>query len=524
MSTYMKASFITCLLLAFCAPSIVFAQSKAAISTKKNVDGRIVYESRIIELNGTEDINDILKEMGVVDSNGALIPGNEFQINVMPSDQANESINLEQPFKTLPPMAPIKPFEPAMESVAYLGVMAKNDIYRNVSCVQITEVIESSPAEDKIHVGDLIYKIEDTPITSHKDLVDCIHSKKPGEEVKIFIYRYGKKKTLKLTLGEKKQEVNAPFRAMPDISYFFSPDSILLISPFDNKKNCDSTKVCQPFSWEEEGFETKETPFLGVTPADENASRGVRIGSVIEGSCAEKMGLQEGDIILELNGAAVANFDDLKSDIMAIAPGSVVEILIERDGKEKVLEGELGSKSSSTQDDFRIFHDFKGMDENGNLNYDFELDMNVEELEQHLDEMMRDLNDMLNEGANELQIMIDPYLNDEPGKINVGELSDSDIMKIEGIDLTLRQLQFSAFTFIPNNENQTVRISFETSARGDLEIALFDSNGSKVHVERRSSFSGIFGKTLSLSNYPKGEYVLMIKVGEEQFLKKITKE
>lgn len=520
----MKASFITCLLLAICAPCLVFAQSKAAISTKKNINGRVVYESRIIELNGTEDINSILKEMGVLDETGSLIPGNEFQINVMPSEQNEESFDLEQPFKTLPPMAPIQPFEPTVETVAYLGVMAKNDLYRNMSCVQITEVVETSPAENKIHVGDLIYKIDDTSIATHTDLVEFIHSKKPGDEVKIYIYRYGKKKTLKLTLGEKKQEVYTPFRGMPDMSYFMSPDSILLISPFDNKKKCDSTKVCQPFSWQEEGFETKETPFLGVTPAEENASKGVKIGSVIEGSCAEKMGLLEGDIILELNGAAVSNFDDLKADVMAISPGSTVEVLIERDGKEKLLEGELGSKSSSTQDDFRIFHEFKGMDENGNLNYDFELDMNVEELEQHLEEMMRDFNNMMNEGANELQIMIDPYLSEEPGKINVGELSDSDILKIEGINPMLEQLQFSSFTFIPNNENQTVKISFETDARGDLEIALFDSNGSKVHVERRSSFSRIFGKTLSLGNYPKGEYVLLIKVGDNQFLKKITKE
>ncbi len=520
----MKASFLTCLFLALCAPALVFAQSKAAISTKKNVDGRIVYESRIIELNGTEDINDILKEMGVVDKNGTLIPGNEFQINVMPSEEMDGSNSLERPFKTLPPMAPIRPFEPGTETTAFLGVMARNDLYKNSECVQITKIIESSPAENVIHVGDLIYKIDDTPIASHSDLVDFIHSKKPGDEVKIYLYRDGKKKSIKLTLGEKKQEVSTPFIGIPDMSYFFSPDSILLISPFDNKKNCDSTKICQPFSWEEEGFETRETPFLGVTPSEENTPKGVRVGSVIEGSCAEKMGLQEGDIILELNGAAVASFDDLKADIMAINPGSKVEILIERDGKEKLLEGELGSKSSSTQDDFRIFHDFKGMDENGNLNYDFELDMNVEELERHLEEMMRDLNNTLDEGANELQIMIDPYLNAEPGKLNVEELSDSDISQIEELNPSLEQLEFSSFAFIPNNENQTIKISFETSARGDLEIALFDSNGSKVHVERRSSFSGIFGKTLAMSNYPKGEYVLMIKVGDEQFLKKITKE
>jgi membrane-associated protease RseP (regulator of RpoE activity) len=311
---------------------------------------------------------------------------------------------------------------------------------------------------------------------------------------------------------------------MPDMSYFLSPDSILLISPFDNKKNCDSTKICQPFSWNDEGFETKETPFLGVTPSEENSTRGVKIGSVIEGSCAEKMGLQAGDIILEINGIATSNFDDLRADVQAIAPGSLVEIKVEREGKEKVLEGELGSKSSSTQDDFRIFHDFKGMDENGNLNYNFELDMSVDELEKYLNDMMIDLNNLLNEGANELQIMMDPFLSPEPGTLNIENVQEEDLKITEELSVVKDNLEFSSFSFMPNNENQTVKISFETESKGELELSIYDTSGAKIHVEKRTNFNGLFGKTISFATYPKGKYVLAIQVGDKRYMKKIIKE
>lgn len=524
MSIYMKSVFFSLCLIVLSAPFTLFSQSKAAISAKKNVDGKVFYESRIVDLSGTDDINKILVEMGVVDKNGQLIPGNEFQINVIPSDQEQQSFDLGSPFRNLPPMAPMKPFTAPTETVAYLGVMAKNDIFKNNGCVQITEVIENSPASENIHVGDLIYKIDDQNIANHSELVSYIHTKKPGDEIKVYIYRYGKKKTLKVTLAEKIQEVASPFIGMPDMSYFLSPDSILLISPFDNKKNCDSTKVCQPFSWNEEGFETKETPFLGVTPAEESAAKGVRIGSVIEGSCAEKMGLEAGDIILELNGISTSNFDDLRADVQAIVPGSFVEIKIEREGKEKILKGTLGSKSSSIQDDFRIFHDYKGMDENGNLNYNFELDMSVEELEKHLNDMMIDLNDLLNEGANELQIMMDPYLKAEPGNLNVDNVEAEDLKNSSDLNLPAENLEFSSFSFMPNNENQTVKISFETESKGELELSIYDASGAKIHVEKRTNFNGLFGKTLSFAAYPKGKYVLAIQVGNKRYMKKITKE
>ena len=524
MSIYMKAFLYSVCFLVLVAPTAAFSQSKAAISAKKSVGGKVVYESRIVDLSDTDDINKILMEMGVVDKNGQLIPGNEFQINVMPSDQEQQSFDLGSPFRNLPPMAPMKPFAAPTETVAYLGVMAKNEIFKNTGCVQITEIIENSPASGSIHIGDLIYKIDDQNIATHSELVSYIHTKKPGDEIKIYVYRYGKKKSLKVTLGEKRQEATPPFIGMPDMSYFLSPDSILLISPFDNKKNCDSTKICQPFSWNDEGFETKETPFLGVTPSEENSTRGVKIGSVIEGSCAEKMGLQAGDIILEINGIATSNFDDLRADVQAIAPGSLVELKVEREGKEKVLEGELGSKSSSTQDDFRIFHDFKGMDENGNLNYNFELDMSVDELEKYLNDMMIDLNNLLNEGANELQIMMDPFLSPEPGTLNIENVQEEDLKITEELSVVKDNLEFSSFSFMPNNENQTVKISFETESKGELELSIYDTSGAKIHVEKRTNFNGLFGKTISFATYPKGKYVLAIQVGDKRYMKKIIKE
>jgi serine protease Do len=65
--------------------------------------------------------------------------------------------------------------------------------------------------------------------------------------------------------------------------------------------------------------------------------RGALVGSVNRGRPAQKAGIEPGDIILEFNGKAVKNRDELVATVVATRPGTTVPIKILRDKTERTL-------------------------------------------------------------------------------------------------------------------------------------------------------------------------------------------
>lgn len=61
--------------------------------------------------------------------------------------------------------------------------------------------------------------------------------------------------------------------------------------------------------------------------------QGILISQVMEGSAAEKGGLQQGDVILKLNGTAVDNVAAFRNQVALTRPGTSIELEILRKGK-----------------------------------------------------------------------------------------------------------------------------------------------------------------------------------------------
>ncbi len=91
-------------------------------------------------------------------------------------------------------------------------------------------------------------------------------------------------------------------------------------------------------------------PSLGLSVAD--ASRitmkqggvpvfGAYVGRVRPGSPAERMGIQEGDIITEMNIRPVRNAADVEQAIAALQPGNRVTMVLQRGGRELKTEATL---------------------------------------------------------------------------------------------------------------------------------------------------------------------------------------
>jgi serine protease Do len=70
--------------------------------------------------------------------------------------------------------------------------------------------------------------------------------------------------------------------------------------------------------------------------------RGALIAQVGAGSPAEKAGLESGDIILTFDDQPINNSGDLPHVVGLIAPDTIVDVLIRRDGKDRRLSVEVG--------------------------------------------------------------------------------------------------------------------------------------------------------------------------------------
>ena len=79
------------------------------------------------------------------------------------------------------------------------------------------------------------------------------------------------------------------------------------------------------------------------------SKKGALISTVTQGGPAEKAGFKQYDVIIEINGQAIDNSNDLRMKIADIQPGTKVEIKVIRDGKEKTLTATVAELEEERQ-------------------------------------------------------------------------------------------------------------------------------------------------------------------------------
>jgi len=80
-----------------------------------------------------------------------------------------------------------------------------------------------------------------------------------------------------------------------------------------------------------------------VTPFARYTWNHTLIAQVVGDSPADKAGLKQGDVILELNGDEVKKVATFRNRIALTRPGTVVKLTVLRDGKKKKLGVTIGS-------------------------------------------------------------------------------------------------------------------------------------------------------------------------------------
>ena len=81
---------------------------------------------------------------------------------------------------------------------------------------------------------------------------------------------------------------------------------------------------------------------------DIDRDNGVYVAEVVEGSAAEEAGIEAGDVILSVDGVATLRSSELLEQLGRHRPGDEVELLVERDGRERNYEVTLKNSDGTT--------------------------------------------------------------------------------------------------------------------------------------------------------------------------------
>lgn len=173
------------------------------------------------------------------------------------------------------------------------------------SGVTVSNVVSGSPADEAgLKIGDTITSVDGKDVKSGDDLVADIASRKPGSKAKLAFVRNGKKQEATVTIADR---------------------SKLFASRLGEED-------------ENQGEEAPQASKFGVTVrsitpdlADRlsiTAGKGVVVQDVKQGSFAEDLGLNRGDVILEVNKQPVNNPDDFLKIETSLKSGQDVVFLV----------------------------------------------------------------------------------------------------------------------------------------------------------------------------------------------------
>jgi serine protease Do len=178
--------------------------------------------------------------------------------------------------------------------------MAKELSLPSIDGALVSDVIPKSPAEKAgINAGDFIVEFDGKKIYDSNQLMHLIAGYKPGIRASIKLYRDGREKTLFVTLAERTDQ---------------SEMRLTSSGKERNRLGLEVMNLTDELAGE-----------YGI-----EASAGVVVTGIVAGSLAEKEGVQEGDLIQEVNREPVRNLRDFNRIVDQLKPGETVLLRVIR--------------------------------------------------------------------------------------------------------------------------------------------------------------------------------------------------
>ena len=166
--------------------------------------------------------------------------------------------------------------------------------------VLVTQVFEGDPADKAgIKVNDVIVKVQGEPVKSSRELSRKIAALTVGQRAAIDLVREGKSKKVTVTIAKRQEEELQASK-----------------SPAEDDKLGLTVQTLEPEIAARLGYEETES--------------GVLVTGVKNGSKASNAGIQQGDLIKEINRKEVGNVKDFRAYLEKVDKGDTIQLLIKR--------------------------------------------------------------------------------------------------------------------------------------------------------------------------------------------------
>jgi S1-C subfamily serine protease len=211
------------------------------------------------------------------------------------------------------------------QSRAYLGVHLSNiatksyeefGLEKNYG-ILVSDVVEDGPsAKAGMKAKDIILEFDGNKIYTYDQLVKMLELYEPEKSVKVKVFRDGKEKKLTVTLGEKK-------------SLFSRPCLGVLL----------------------EGLTEKDFEKMGL-----KERYGVLIDDTVDDGPAEKAGIREDDVLLEIEDEKIYSTDQIIKMLKNYKIGQTVKVKVAREGDYRTFDVVLEER-----EDIFPFMDMSGL-------------------------------------------------------------------------------------------------------------------------------------------------------------------
>ncbi|MEW6140042.1 MAG: DegQ family serine endoprotease [Thermodesulfobacteriota bacterium] len=177
----------------------------------------------------------------------------------------------------------------------------------------VSQVIPGSPAEHAgVKAGDIILKFDGEDVASAAHLKNLVGRVKPGTKASLTIFRDNKIQNLDVQVGEK------------------TPQSFASLEKPGEQETAT-----------ELGLELEAVPSAAASKLGLKAGEGLRVKDIKSDGVGSRIGIREGDIILEVNGKSVTGLEEFKKAISEAKKENLVRFKIQRGTAKLFLAGNI---------------------------------------------------------------------------------------------------------------------------------------------------------------------------------------
>ncbi len=206
--------------------------------------------------------------------------------------------------------------------------------------VHVNTVHDGSPADDAgIAVHDVIISFDGEKARDTNELIEMVQELEPFTNVEIRIFRDGSEIEKNATMGVRPRKYVWKSADMDDLTIDLK--GLEGLAALGELGDLFVPRFDVGYAWGGKGR-------LGVYVDDLSeglaeyfevpGGSGVLVEDIVEGGAAQEAGIRAGDVIIEIDGAPVADTDELSEAIRKMEGGVPTPVRVVRGGKELVVE------------------------------------------------------------------------------------------------------------------------------------------------------------------------------------------